>query len=453
MQPPPVPAAGLTDPAGDPGPGRAPSGGAAAGGAAANGAAARRAAAGGAAAGGAAASGGPAGGAAAGGAASGRAASLLAWGVQHLRILPWRQTRDPWAVLVSEVMAQQTGVDRVVPYWHAFLARFPTPAACAAAPVGDVVRLWSGLGYNRRAVNLHRCAMAAVERHGGALPADLDALLALPGVGPYTARAVLAFALERSVGVVDTNVGRVLARWEGRALRPAEAQALADSLVRTAEQIAAGQAAGQVAADHAAGQRAVDEAAGQVVVDEAGGQRAADQTRPGAPGSLPGWEHPTSASGGRSNDGIPRRATDDVDDGRGGPVVGAQVRWSGGRAGPAWVWNQAVMELGGTVCRRRRPDCAGCPVRRSCAWAAAGLSRPDPADGSAGVSSGQPRFEGSDRQGRGRLVEALCRGPVQIADVADVMGWPDDPARADRVAVGLLNDGLAVCDGDVLRLP
>ncbi len=259
-------------------------------------------------------------------------------------------------MLVSEVMAQQTGVDRVVPYYQAFLAAFPDPAACAAVPVGEVVRRWRGLGYNRRAVNLHRCARVVVERHGGALPDDLGALLALPGIGPYTARAVLAFAFEHEVGVVDTNVGRVLARWAGRPLRPAAAQALADRLV--------------------------------------------------------------PADGGRS-----------------------------------WAWNQAVMELGGTVCRRRRPRCAACPVRAWCAWAAAGLAAPDPADGSAGVSTGQPRFEGSDRQGRGRLVEALCHGPVAVAEVAVVMGWPDDPARADRVAVGLLADGLARRDGDRLRLP
>jgi A/G-specific adenine glycosylase len=287
---------------------------------------------------------------------AGRTAAVLAWGAETLRDLPWRATRDPWAVLVSEVMAQQTGVDRVVGYYHAFLERFPTPAACAAAPAGDVVRLWAGLGYNRRAVNLHACARVVVERHGGALPDDLGALLALPGVGPYTARAVLAFAFERHVGVVDTNVGRVLARWHGRSLGPAEAQALADGLVPTG-------------------------------------------------------------------------------------------------AGRSWTWNQAVMELGGTVCRRRRPRCEACPVRASCGWAVAGLSAPDPADGSAGVSTGQPRFEGSDRQGRGRLVDALCGGPVAVAAAAAVTGWPDDPARADRVVVGLVADGLARRDGDVLRLP
>ncbi|HSL59839.1 MAG TPA: A/G-specific adenine glycosylase [Acidimicrobiales bacterium] len=157
--------------------------------------------------------------------------ALLAWGDAQLRPLPWRATRDPWAVLVSELMAQQTGVDRVVPKWHAFLDRWPDPAACAASPLGEVLELWAGLGYPRRARNLHLAAGRIVADHGGRLPDDLVALLALPGVGPYTARAVLAFAFERDVGVVDTNVGRVLARWCGRRLAPRAAQELADACV------------------------------------------------------------------------------------------------------------------------------------------------------------------------------------------------------------------------------
>lgn len=157
---------------------------------------------------------------------------LLAWGAQARRDLPWRQTRDPWAVLVAETMLQQTQVPRVVPRFESFLARFPTVAACASSPVGDVVAEWAGLGYNRRAVHLHRCAVAVCERHGGALPADLDALLALPGVGPYTARAVLGFAFERDVGLVDTNAGRFVARaLAGSALGRRGAQELADAAV------------------------------------------------------------------------------------------------------------------------------------------------------------------------------------------------------------------------------
>ena len=146
------------------------------------------------------------------------------------RDLPWRQTRDPWAILVSEVMLQQTQAARVVARWREFLTAFPTPAACAAAPRGAVIDRWIGLGYNRRAVQLHRTAVEVVDRFGGRLPGELAALRSLPGIGPYTARAVLAFAFEVDTAVVDTNVARVLARAvAGRALRPAEVQAVADA--------------------------------------------------------------------------------------------------------------------------------------------------------------------------------------------------------------------------------
>lgn len=272
---------------------------------------------------------------------------LLSWWEAHGRHeLPWRATRDPWAVLVSELMLQQTQVPRVASRWQPFLDRFPTPATCAAAPVGDVVVAWAGLGYNRRAVNLHRCATAVVERHGGELPEDLDALLALPGIGPYTARAVLVFAFEHDIGLVDTNAGRFVARaLAGRPLAPREAQSTAD---------------------------------GAVPPDE------------------------------------------------------------------GWRWGQAVFDLGATTCTKQAPRCEACPLRDGhCAWAAAGWPEPDPVYGSAGISKPQSRFDGSDRQGRGRLVAALRDGPVRSRDLARVMGWPDDVARAEEVAGTLVADGLA----------
>lgn len=153
-------------------------------------------------------------------------AAVLQWGLPRLRDLPWRQTRDPWAVLVSEVMLQQTQAPRVVPKWSAFLDAFPTTASCAAASLGDVLRLWQGLGYPRRARNLHAAA-GEVERLGG-FPATLEGLLALPGVGAYTARAVLAFAFETDAAVVDTNIARVIARVEGRRLTAGSVQRIAD---------------------------------------------------------------------------------------------------------------------------------------------------------------------------------------------------------------------------------
>lgn len=269
---------------------------------------------------------------------------LLAWGGSEFRDLPWRRTRDPWAILVSEVMLQQTQVPRVVPRYQAFLERFPTVDSCATAPKADVVRLWAGLGYNRRAVNLHSAAIEIVESHGGRFPDDLSQLLALPGVGEYTARAVLAFAFEHDVGVLDTNVARVVARTVGRRLTRSEAQVLAD------------------------------------------------------------------------------------------------VRVPSGRA---WAWNQAVLDLGAQLCTSTAPACERCPITGDCAWFASGRPEPDPAVGSAGVSGRQSRFAGSDRQGRGRLVDALRHGAVPVGALPEVMGWPDDAERAERVASQVVGDGLA----------
>ena len=281
--------------------------------------------------------------------------SLLSWGEHRRRDLPWRRTRDGWAVLVSELMLQQTQVARVLPRYQQFMADFPTPAACADAAPAAVIERWDGLGYNRRARHLHEAATVIVERHGGTVPDDLEALLALPGVGPYTARAVLAFAYEQDHGVVDTNAARFLARAvAGRKLTQREAQDLADAMVP---------------------------------------------------------------------------------------------------AGDAWAYNQAVMDLGATVCRKRAPSCLECPIASSCAWYLAGLPAPDPADGSAGTSTPQSRFAGSDRQGRGRLVKALRTGPVEMTRVPDAAGWPEDPERAQRVADGLVSDGLAEYVDGMLSLP
>ena len=271
---------------------------------------------------------------------------LLAWAPGGWRDLPWRRTRDPWAVLVSELMLQQTQVSRVVPKWEAFVARWPTATECAAAAQSEVVRAWSGLGYNRRALNLHRCAVAVAARHGGELPADLAALQALPGIGPYTARAVLAFAFGRDVGVVDTNAARVLTR---------------------------------AAVGHAVGR--------------AGLQRVADAVVP---------------------------------------------------EGQGWAWNQAVLDLGATLCTAATPRCVDCPLAEACAWRRSG--GPDPAL----RPSSQGAFAGSDRQARGRLVDALRHGPV--ADPGHACGCPDDPVRVGRIVDGIVADGFATARGGLLVL-
>ena len=275
-------------------------------------------------------------------------ASIFSWITPRLRQLPWRDTRDPWHVLVSEVMLQQTGVSRAMPKWQMFVDAFATPADCAGAPLGDVLRLWQGLGYPRRARNLQAAARVIVEQHNGLTPSTLDELLALPGVGPYTARAVLAFAFEEDAAVVDTNIARVLARFHGRTLKARDAQKLAD-------------------------------------------------------------------------DWVPQ--------------------------GEAWLWNQALMDLGATICRPQ-PTCDECPLREKCSWRGAG---PDPSVGSAGVSVAQAKFAGSDRQARGRLMKQLGECAVPVHAVAEIMDRSAEIAM--RLVNDLISDGLIVRHNDELMLP
>jgi A/G-specific adenine glycosylase len=138
--------------------------------------------------------------------------TLLEWYRLHARDLPWRHTRDPYRIMVSEIMLQQTQVDRVIPKYHAFLDAFPTVESLADAATSDVIRLWSGLGYNRRAVNLQRAAGAVVDEYNGEFPTNVERLKRLPGIGPYTAGAIACFAFEQDVGFLDTNIKRFLHR-------------------------------------------------------------------------------------------------------------------------------------------------------------------------------------------------------------------------------------------------
>ena len=244
-------------------------------------------------------------------------------------------------------MLQQTQVSRVVPHYERFLAAFPAPSECARARPADVVRLWSGLGYNRRALNLHRTATVVVTQHGGVVPSSDAALRALPGIGAYTSRAVRSFAFGEDVATVDTNAVRVLARCiAGAPLSVRVAMNLGDRLVP---------------------------------------------------------------------------------------------------AGDSWEFNQTMFDLGATVCTAE-PTCARCPLRRQCAW------RRRPADGSVDridpwraspTARPQSSFAGSDRQGRGRLLDALRQEGVRASGLARACGWPDDAARAERVAAALVDEGFA----------
>ncbi|MEN8114329.1 MAG: A/G-specific adenine glycosylase [Actinomycetota bacterium] len=150
--------------------------------------------------------------------------ALLSWYAERRRPLPWRRDTDPYRILVSEVMLQQTQVDRVVPYFERFLDRFPTVEALASAPLRDVLDAWSGLGYNARAQRLREAARLIV---AGGWPATPEGLGALPGVGPYTAAAVASIAFGASIAAVDTNLQRVLSRWHGEALKGAALETVA----------------------------------------------------------------------------------------------------------------------------------------------------------------------------------------------------------------------------------
>ena len=256
-------------------------------------------------------------------------------GLPRLRDLPWRATRDPWRVLVAEVMLQQTQVERVIPKWSAFVATYPTPAECAAAPLGDVLRLWQGLGYPRRRGT---CATRR-RRWSRATTVQCPTTWTRCGHCPESARTprapCSAFAFERDVAVVDTNIARVLARAGGERLTPKTVQATADELV---------------------------------------------------------------------------------------PV------------GMGWAWNQALMDLGAMLCRPV-PRCGECPIAAGCEWRGDANRPPDPAAGSASVSTAQGRFEGSDRQARGQVLSALTRGPAAVS------------AFDRRIVDDLVGDRLVEIDG------
>src|SRR5262245_31513758 len=163
------------------------------------------------------------------------------WFARSGRDLPWRRTRDPYRILVSEIMLQQIQVVRAIPFYETFVERFPTVAVLAGAPLAEAIRVWSDLGRYRRVVYLHRTARIVVEEHGGTIPWDVSVLRTLPGVGPYTAGAVACFAFELDVAFVDTNMKRVLHRVvlgperSDRPVKDAELLGLAERLLPTSQ--------------------------------------------------------------------------------------------------------------------------------------------------------------------------------------------------------------------------
>jgi A/G-specific adenine glycosylase len=161
--------------------------------------------------------------------------AVLAWYESNARDLPWRAPdATPWSILVSEIMLQQTPVVRVLPAWRAWMERWPTPAHLAGEASGEAVRMWNRLGYPRRALRLHACAVAITEQHGGRVPDDHATLLSLPGIGAYTAAAVASFAYGQRHAILDTNVRRVLARAETGVQYPPKTQTKAETALAEA---------------------------------------------------------------------------------------------------------------------------------------------------------------------------------------------------------------------------
>lgn len=280
---------------------------------------------------------------------------LLAWYADNYRRLPWRETRDPYRILVSEIMLQQTQAERVVPKYHEFLKRFPTLGVLADAPASEVIRAWAGLGYNRRALNLQRACRAVVERFGGVMPSDPVELASLPGIGPYTAGAVACFAFEQDVGFVDTNIRRVIHR------------------------------------------------------------------------ALAGPELPAPQMTPKEIDAAARRLVP---------------------TGQGYYWNQALMELGATLCRARTAECERCPLQEEC------CARPTIQTVLATVPrtarGPEPKFETTSRYVRGRIVDALREAGTEGLSLAALGMVVKPDFEASEIAwiaghvSGLQRDGLLV---------
>jgi A/G-specific adenine glycosylase len=279
---------------------------------------------------------------------------LLAWYAAGHRELPWRHTRDPYCIMVSEIMLQQTQAERVIPKYHAFLERFPTLQALADAPASEVLRAWSGLGYNRRALNLQRACRVVVAEYGGAMPRTVEELARLPGIGPYTAGAIACFAWGADAAFMDTNIRRVL-------------------------------------------QRVV---AGPEMVDA----RVSDKAL-------------------------------------------ACIARASVPPGDGYAWNQALMELGATVCKARAVACPQCPLERHC------RARPT----IQGLLAGAPprrraagvRFEETSRYYRGRVVAALGEATAglslqQLGELLRPGFSAQDASWLLGLVEGLERDGLVV---------
>lgn len=328
-------------------------------------------------------------------------AKLNAWYARNARDLPWRHPdTTPWAILLSEVMSQQTPVARVIPLWRAWLERWPAPADLAEAPRSEILKMWANLGYPRRALRLKECAIACVERHGGMVPSDIAELEALPGIGHYTARAVATFAFGQAVPVVDTNVRRVYRRLiDGRYLQgPARARDLANvaSLLPHVDP---------------------------------------DPRLVGRQQLPPPQPQPTGTGAGTGSSSHDSTAVENNENRDAANLMCA-----------------ALMELGALICTAKSPACDQCPVADNCAWVQAGKPQPTEAEAQAAAQRVQ-KFVGTDRQVRGKIMGLLREageGGVTKKEI-DLL-WPT-AEQLERALQSLLDDGLVARDGAKYQLP
>jgi len=260
-------------------------------------------------------------------------ARLVAWYARHKRAMPWRGTRDAYRVWVSEVMLQQTRVAAVEPYYRRFVKKFPTLRALARARGEYVLKMWAGLGYYSRARNLHRAAREMVAKHGGKFPREVEAALALPGVGRYTAAAVLSIAYDKPLAVLDGNVARVVARLGG----------VRGDL----------RAAGRWKKLEEKAQELMGAESGETGKQEEVRKRGREEGKSTTGAALP---HSMALRAGRRRDHGPADRLESLS---------YERRQDAGGTKPG-EWNQAMMELGATVCTPRAPRCEECPVARWC---------------------------------------------------------------------------------------
>ncbi|MDO4913273.1 MAG: A/G-specific adenine glycosylase [Bifidobacteriaceae bacterium] len=330
---------------------------------------------------------------------------LAQWWCDNARELPWRFGRTtPWGILVCEVMSQQTQMSRVVPYWNMWMQQWPTPQDLAQASTAEVLSAWGRLGYPRRALRLQECASVIAHQYDNKVPDTYDELLKLPGIGDYTASAVLSFAYSKRISVIDTNIRRVISR--------------------------------------------------ALLGKESFGGSATSQERLFAQKILPQDKVPqvNATQDSVAQDALSQNSKSNLDS----TVVGSYtvdsnvvISRQNSVVLPSVMWNQSIMELGAVVCSASAPDCDHCPLRHICEFNLAGKPR-------LGVKRTRPRqhFKGTNRQVRGIVMQALRESDQGFVTREYLESLWKNTAQLHECIASLDEDGLVqICDDNLIRFP